>query len=190
MRGNARRIRSPFLNPERSIVTRTPNPQQVQEIAAGLIEDNGRRTRGIVTGIYDRVTWELNEEDRKDEDYVEAVCAAVESAIESAMISATWPSHGFATAGDRQRFLAMFGDQLDTCFTPEFAAYVRQGLPTFGTPELQHRLIGVSGEAHTPTERDLAHPDQWLPEVLHEVRDVYPTPWRAADQPSTPNGAS
>lgn len=65
--------------------------------------------------------------------------------------------------------------------------HLRGRLAMLGEPELQHRLIGVSGEAHTPTERDLAHPDQWLPGVLHEVRDVYPTPWRAADaQPSTP----
>jgi hypothetical protein len=50
-----------------------------------------------------------------------------------------------------------------------------------GKPELQHRLIGVSGDAHTPTERDLAMSDDWLPEVRHEVRDVYPTPWRPAN---------
>lgn len=66
---------------------------------------------------------------------------------------------------------------------------LRGKLAGLGEPELQHRIIGVSGEAHTPTEWDLAHKDDWLPGVRHEVRDVYPTPWRPADQPSTPNGA-
>lgn len=67
-------------------------------------------------------------------------------------------------------------------------------LEGLGEPELQHRLINADGDAYTPTDWDLAMSDGWLPSIRHEVRDVYPTPWRPADevpiQPSTPNGAS
>lgn len=64
-----------------------------------------------------------------------------------------------------------------------------------GEPELQHRLIGANGSAHTPTGWDLAHKGDWLPGVRHEVRDVYPTAWRPVDtqdptQPSSSNGAT
>lgn len=50
-----------------------------------------------------------------------------------------------------------------------------------GDPELQHRLIDVNGNAHIPTEWDLAHEGDWLPGVRHEVRNVYPTAWRPAE---------
>jgi hypothetical protein len=51
---------------------------------------------------------------------------------------------------------------------------------SLATPELQHRLIGP-GKPYTPTARDLAMKSEWLPDVRHEVRDVYPGAWRPAD---------
>lgn len=37
------------------------------------------------------------------------------------------PSHRFAARRDRESFRWMFGDKLDEWFSPEFAAYVRNG---------------------------------------------------------------
>lgn len=89
------------------------------------------------------------------------------------------------TDGDRvanDLVAAVFGDgEVREEFRQKWAR-----IAALGDPEIQHRLIGVSGEAHTPTERDLALKAEWLPGVRHEVRDVYPGPWCEAEEGNEP----
>lgn len=56
----------------------------------------------------------------------------------------------------------------------------RARIAELGEPEVERRIIGVSGRVYTPTEFDLPHRADWVPGVRLEERQVYPTPWRVA----------
>lgn len=103
---------------------------------------------------------------------------------EIAALPKTINHHAWSAAADASNAIRDLTREVERC---------HKLLAHLGEPELQHRLINDSGDAYTPTERDLAMSDDWLPGVRHEVRDVHPTPWRSANadaaQPSTPNGA-
>lgn len=52
-----------------------------------------------------------------------------------------------------------------------------------GAGEVQQRIVTPGGLSHSPSERDLAMRDDWLPGVRLEQRTVYGTPWEPAEDP-------
>jgi hypothetical protein len=91
-------------------------------------------------------------------------------------------------ASDRQA--AEFRDGLiaENCDLRTELEQAQARLADLGDPEVEHRIIGVTGEAHAPTWRDMTLNDGWLPGVMHELRDVYASQWRPADE--VPGAAS
>lgn len=57
----------------------------------------------------------------------------------------------------------------------------RARLAELGEAEPEQRIVTPSGLVYEPTLRDLENQRWWLPGVRLEERQVYPTPWRVAD---------
>lgn len=96
------------------------------------------------------------------------------------------PSQRFATERDRESFLALFGDKLDTWFTPEFAAFVRKGpQPVVARGRVER---GEPLDSEAPTYHTVPHPDlsDTVMPVLDQALRMDPATGAVMSEPSSP----